>query len=72
MLLGVAQNVELRIASPKVKMTADGHALVTFTQYYRSKSYRDDLVKQLKLAQRGGHWLIVDERVVSTLQAPKP
>jgi outer membrane protein assembly factor BamE len=72
MLLGVAQNVELRIAAPKVKMAANSQALVTFTQYYRSKSYRDDLVKQIKLVQRGGHWLIVDERVVSTLQAPKP
>jgi outer membrane protein assembly factor BamE len=70
-LLGVAKNVELRIESPKVKMTADGQALVTFNQYYRSTNYRDDLVKQIRLAQREGRWVIVDEHVVSTLQAPK-
>lgn len=70
-LLGVSKNVELRIVSPKVKMAADGHALVTFHQYYRSTNYRDDLVKQIKLAQREGRWVIVEERVVNTLQPPK-
>ena len=70
-LLGIAKNVELRIESPKVKMTADGQALVTFNQYYRSTHYRDDLAKQIRLAQREGRWVIVEEHVVSTLQAPK-
>ena len=70
-LLGIAKNVELRIDSPKVKIAADGHALATFKQYYRSTNVRDDLVKELKFAQRDGRWVIVDERVVSTLQAPK-
>ena len=70
-LLGIAKNVELRIESPKVKMMADGHALVTFKQYYRSTNNRDDLVKEIKFVQRDGRWVIVNERVVSTLQAPK-
>lgn len=70
-LLGIAKNVELRIEAPKVKMTADGHALVTFKQYYRSTNVRDDLVKQIKFAQHDGRWVIVEEQVVSTLQAPK-
>ena len=70
-LLGIAKNVELRIESPKVKMMADGHALVTFKQYYRSTNARDDLVKEIKFVQRDGRWVIVNERVVSTLQAPK-
>ena len=72
MLLALAKNIDLRIDAPKVKMAADGHALVTFNQYYRSKNYSDALVKQIKLAQREGRWLIVDEQVISTLQAPKP
>ena len=72
MLLGVAKNVELRIESPKVKIASDGHALVTFNQYYKSQNYNDTLVKQIKLAQRNGRWLIVDEHVVSILQPPKP
>lgn len=72
MLLALTKNIDLRIDAPKVKMAADGHALVTFNQYYRSKNYSDALVKQIKLAQREGRWLIVDEQVVSTLQAPKP
>ena len=70
-LLGIAKNVELRIEAPKVKMMSDGHARVTFKQYYRSTNVRDDLVKEIKFAQRDGRWVIVDERVVSTLQAPK-
>lgn len=70
-LLGIAKNVELRIEAPKVNMAADGHALVTFKQYYRSTNARDDLVKQIKFAQRDGRWVIVEEQVVSTLQAPK-
>lgn len=72
MLLALAKNIDLRIEAPKVKMAADGHALVTFNQYYRSKNYSDALVKQIKLAQREGRWLIVDEQVISSLQAPKP
>lgn len=70
-LLGIARNVELRIEAPKVNLAADGHALVTFKQYYRSTNVRDDLVKQIKFAQRDGRWVIVEEQVVSTLQAPK-
>ena len=70
-LLGIARNVELRIEAPKVNLAADGHALVTFKQYYRSTNARDDLVKQIKFAQRDGRWVIVEEQVVSTLQAPK-
>ena len=70
-LLGIAKNVELRIEAPKVKMLPDGHAQVTFKQYYRSPNVRDDLVKEIKFAQRDGRWVIVEERVVSTLQAPK-
>ena len=70
-LLGIAKNVELRVEAPKVNMAADGHALVTFKQYYRSTNARDDLVKQIKFAQRDGRWVIVEEQVVSTLQAPK-
>lgn len=70
-LLGIAKNVELRIEAPKVTMAADGHAVVTFKQYYRSTNARDDLVKQIKFAQRDGRWVIVEELVVSTLQAPK-
>lgn len=72
MLLDLAKNIDLRIETPKVKMTSDGHALVTFNQYYRSKNYSDALVKEIKLAPREGRWLIVDERVISTLEAPKP
>ena len=70
-LLSIAKNVELRIEAPKVTMAADGHALVAFKQYYRSANARDDLVKQIKFAQRDGRWVIVEEQVVSTLQAPK-
>ena len=70
-LLGIAKNVELRVEAPKVKLSADGQALVTFKQFYRSANVREDLAKQIKFAQRDGRWVIVEEQVVSTLQAPK-
>jgi len=44
---------------------------LTFNQYYRSDSYRDAVVKQLLMVDRGGRWLIVEEKVLSTLSGTK-
>jgi len=72
LLLGQAKNIDLKIDSPSVEMAPDGSALVTFNQYYRSDSYRDAVVKQIKMVQRGGRWMITEERVLSTLRPKKP
>jgi outer membrane protein assembly factor BamE len=72
LLLGVAGNVDLKIDSPLVSRADDGTAKVTFNQFYRSDRYRDAVVKQLRLAERDGRWLIVGENVLSILQGVHP
>lgn len=68
LLLGMSTNIDLRIDSPSVERNDDGSATVTFNQFYRSDSYRDAVVKQLRLAARDGRWLIVQEKVLSILR----
>ena len=68
LLLGVAKNIEIKVDSPSVDRNDDGTATVTFNQFYRSDSYRDAVVKQLRMVERGGRWLIVDEKVLSILR----
>lgn len=68
LLLGMSTNIDLRIDSPSVERNDDGSATVTFNQFYRSDSYRDAVVKQLRLVARDGRWLIVQEKVLSILR----
>ena len=72
LLLGVARNIDLRIESPTVERVADGVALITFNQHYRSASYRDSVVKQMRLVERDGRWLIAEERVLTILRGARP
>jgi outer membrane protein assembly factor BamE len=72
LLMDVAKNIEVRIDSPSIDRASDGMATVTFNQFYRSDSYRDAVVKQLRMVDRDGRWLIVDEKVLSTLRVGKP
>lgn len=72
LLLNVAKNIELKISSPSVHWADDGSATVTFNQFYRSENYRDAVVKQLRMAESNGRWLIVEEKVLSMLKTAKP
>ncbi len=72
MLLSVARNIEVKIESPSVEPAGDGSVIVTFNQFYQSDSYRDAVVKQLRMRERDGRWLIVDEKVLSVLHGAKP
>jgi len=72
MLLEVAKNIDVRIESLSVDRADDGTVKVTFNQFYRSDNYRDKVVKQLRMTERDGRWLIVDEKVVSVLHKAKP
>jgi outer membrane protein assembly factor BamE len=72
LLLGLAKNIDLKIDSPLVDRADDGTATVTFNQLYRSDRYRDAVVKQLRLAERDGRWLIVEEKVLSILRGVRP
>lgn len=72
LLLSVAKNIELKVDSPSVERAEDGSVTVTFNQFYRSDSYRDAVVKQLRMVERDGRWLIVEERVLSNLRGVRP
>ncbi len=72
LLLGVAKNIDLKIESPSVNRETESTATVTFNQHYRSDSYRDSVVKQLRLVERDGRWLITEEKVLSTLRGTRP
>lgn len=72
LLLGLAKNIDLKIDSPLVDRADNGTATVTFNQFYRSDRYRDAVVKQLRLAERDGRWLIVEEKVLSVLRGVRP
>ncbi|MBW8328169.1 MAG: outer membrane protein assembly factor BamE [Thiobacillus sp.] len=72
LLLGVAKNIDLKVDSPSVQRDEDGTATVTFNQIYRSDNYRDAVVKQLRMVERDGRWLIVEEKVVSILSGARP
>lgn len=70
--LDAAKNIEVKIESPSVDRTANGAATVTFRQFYRSDNYRDATVKQIRMVERNDHWLIVEEKVLSTLKDGQP
>jgi outer membrane protein assembly factor BamE len=72
MLFAETMKIDLRIESPSVARGVDGSATVTFNQFYRSGSFRDDVVKQLRMIERDGRWLIVDEKVLSVLPGSQP
>lgn len=70
--LSAAKRIEIEIDSPAVERTDDAAATVTFNQFYRSDSYRDAVLKQLRMVERDGRWLIVEEKVLSVLQGGRP
>jgi outer membrane protein assembly factor BamE len=71
-VLDAAKSIEVKIDSPSVEQGSDGNATVTFKQYYRSGSYHDAVVKQVRMVERGGRWLIAEEKVLSVLKDGRP
>lgn len=69
--LDAAKNIAVRVESPRVERTEEGIVTVTFNQYYQSGNYRDAVVKRLHMVERDGRWLIVEEKVLSTLRGTK-
>ena len=72
MLFAETMDIDLKIESPSVARGVDGSATVTFNQFYRSGSFRDDVVKQVRMVERDGRWLIVEEKVLSVLPSNRP
>jgi len=71
-VLNAAKRIEVRIDSPSVERAGDGTATVTFKQYYRSGTYRDAVVKQLRMVEHGDRWLIAEEKVLSVVKDGQP
>ncbi|MFZ0107739.1 MAG: outer membrane protein assembly factor BamE [Thiobacillus sp.] len=71
LLMGLAKSIEVKIESPVIEAGADGTSVVTFNQYYRSDTYQDAVRKQLRMVERDGRWLIIEERVLSILRGRK-
>ena len=71
-VLNAAKNIEVKIDAPSVEKDSDGTATVTFKQYYRSGSYHDAVVKQVRMVEREGRWLITEEKVLSTGKDSRP
>ena len=55
--------IEVGLSDINVSVEDDAHATASFTQNYRSDSYRDQVEKTLQLVSQSGRWLIAGERV---------
>jgi ketosteroid isomerase-like protein len=71
LLLGMAGNIDLKVDSPSVDRSGGNGVTVTFNQFYQSERYRDAVVKQLRMVERDGRWLIAEEKVVSILRGTR-
>jgi outer membrane protein assembly factor BamE len=71
LLMGLAKTIEVKIESPAFERGADGTSVITFNQYYRSDTYQDAVHKQLRMIERNGRWLIIEEKVLSILRGKK-
>jgi tetratricopeptide (TPR) repeat protein len=59
------KKIEVRVESPKVKMTDGTRASVTFRQDYRSPGLKVASTKTLVMVKNGDRWMIQQERVGS-------
>lgn len=68
LLLGVSRNIDLQIDGVAVEAVSGEYAQVSFRQFYRSDSYRDAVIKQLKLVRVDKRWLIEEEKVLAPIK----
>ena len=68
LLLGVSRNIDLQIDGVAAEAITEDRAQVSFRQFYRSDSYRDAVIKQLKFVRVDNRWLIEEENVLSTIK----
>lgn len=71
LLLGLSRNIDLKLDSVSTELQGDKKALVTFNQFYRSDTYEDAVIKQLKFALINDRWLIEEEKVLGPLRIRK-
>ncbi len=71
LLLGVSRNIDLQIDGVATEAVTEDRAQVSFRQLYRSDSYRDAVIKQLKFVRIENRWLIEEENVLTTIKGGK-
>jgi Small protein A (tmRNA-binding) len=71
LLLGVSRNIDLQIDGVATESMKEERAQVSFRQFYRSDSYRDAVIKQLKFVRVDGQWLIEEEKVLAQIKGNK-
>lgn len=71
LLLGLGRNIEVRIDGPAFETVGEDRAQVSFRQFYRSDSYQDAVIKQLKFVRVDNLWLIEEERVLAPIKVKK-
>ncbi len=71
LLLGLARNIEVKIDGPALELVGEDKAQVSFRQFYRSESYQDAVIKQLKFVRVDNLWLIEEERVLAPIKVKK-
>lgn len=64
--------IEVVLSDISASMQDDSHAVIVFTQSYRSDAYRDVVQKTLSMVKRDGVWLIANERVGNFMAQAKP
>lgn len=57
------KSIEITVGSPKVSFDADGNALVSFRQGYKSDTLKTSGNKTLTLSKHNGRWQIIQERM---------
>jgi len=71
LLLGLSRNIDLKLESVTTEIQGEDKALVIFNQLYRSDSYQDTVVKQLKFTRTADRWLIEEEKVLGPIRMGK-
>lgn len=71
LLLGLSRNIDLKIDGHAFESVTEDKAQVSFRQFYRSDSFQDAVIKQLKFVRVDNLWLIEDEKVLAPIKAKK-
>jgi outer membrane protein assembly factor BamE len=71
LLLGLARNIDLQIDGVATEVVTEDRAQVSFRQFYRSETYQDAVIKQLKFVRVDNLWLIEEEKVLAPIKVKK-
>lgn len=71
LLLGVSRNIDIKIEGVATEIVSENKAIVSFKQLYRSDTYQDAVIKQMKFVRVDNLWLIEEEQVLAPIRVKK-